>query len=75
MEIEFTIGIREENGFDFEVEGEDADLTGIANPVEVALTIGDDAGMSSVAAEIHAAPPLNARQKLITRWARMKTTH
>lgn len=31
-------------GFEFKADGQDADLTGTVNPVEVSLTIGDDSG-------------------------------
>ncbi len=40
------------NSFEFEVEGEDADLTGTVNPVEVTVTIGDDTGITTVTAGI-----------------------
>lgn len=33
------------------------DLTGITNPVLVGLTIGNDAGITSVAANLHKASP------------------
>jgi hypothetical protein len=38
--------------FDFSAEGRGADLTGIANPVPVTLTIGDDRGQVTVIAEL-----------------------
>lgn len=37
--------------FEFKAEGEGADLTGTANPVAVALTIGDDSGSTTTTAE------------------------
>ncbi len=52
VELEFEIEAFGDDSFDFEVEGEDADLTGTVNPVEVTLTIGDDTGTISVTAEI-----------------------
>ena len=36
---------------EFKAEGEGADLTGITNPVTVALTIGDDSGSKVITAE------------------------
>ncbi len=39
-------------GNSFEFEGEDADLTGTVNPVEVTVTIGDDTGITTVTAGI-----------------------
>ena len=50
--LEFEIRINEDNSFEFEVEGEDAHLTGTVNPVKVTLTIGDYTGTTSVTAEI-----------------------
>jgi hypothetical protein len=41
------------NQFTFKAEGTGANLTGIANPVAVTLTIGDDSGTTTVTAEIH----------------------
>lgn len=38
--------------FEFEIEGERANLKGVANPVTVSLTIGDDGGSRSVKAKI-----------------------
>jgi hypothetical protein len=38
--------------FTFQVEGTGANLAGIANPVTVALTIGDDSGSTTVTAEL-----------------------
>ena len=35
----------------FAAEGRHADLTGIANPVTITLTIGDDSGSTSVTAQ------------------------
>ncbi len=42
--------------FEFEIEGAGADLTGTANPVTVGLTIGDDAGSTTVTAKFGSAP-------------------
>jgi hypothetical protein len=39
------------HGFKCKVEGEHADLTGIANPVTVTLTIGNDSGNTTVRAQ------------------------
>jgi hypothetical protein len=36
-----------------EAEGKGADFTGTVNPVAVQLTIGDDAGFTTVNAELH----------------------
>ena len=38
--------------FEIRAEGEGADLSGVVNPVEVALTIADDAGTTTVNADI-----------------------
>lgn len=38
--------------FEFKAEGEGADLGGLANPVTVTLTIGNDSGSATVTAEI-----------------------
>lgn len=51
VELEVEIEIEDDGTFEFEVEGEGADLTGIANPVEVMLTVGDDTGSAVVFAE------------------------
>lgn len=40
------------NTFEFEIEGERVDLKGVANPVTVSLTIGDDSGSRSGRAKI-----------------------
>jgi hypothetical protein len=40
------------NQFTFTAEGTGVNLTGIANPVAVTLTIGDDSGTTTVTAEI-----------------------
>jgi len=52
VELEFKIESLGSASFEFEVEGEDADLAGTVNPVEVTLTIGNDSGTESVTAEI-----------------------
>ncbi len=52
VKLEFEIEALGGNSFEFEVEGEDADLTGTVNPVEVRLTIGDDTGTTFVTADI-----------------------
>ena len=41
-----------EGAFEFEVQTEGANLKGLANPVTVSLTIGDDGGISAVRAKI-----------------------
>jgi hypothetical protein len=41
-----------DNSFSFKAEGQGTDLTGIVNPVEVTLIIGDDTGAVSVTAEL-----------------------
>jgi hypothetical protein len=38
--------------FAFQAKGKGADLTGIANPVAVGLTIGDDSGTTTITAQI-----------------------
>jgi hypothetical protein len=50
--IEVRIAPAGGNRFTFQAEGTDANLTGIANPVTVPLTIGDDSGTTTVTAEI-----------------------
>jgi hypothetical protein len=40
------------NSFEFEIEGARVDLKGVANPVTVNLTIGDDSGSGTVKAKI-----------------------
>lgn len=40
------------DAFEFEIEGERVSLKGVANPVTVSLTIGDDSGSRSVKAKI-----------------------
>lgn len=40
------------NVFEFEIEGERVNLKGVANPVTVSLTIGDDGGSRSFRAKI-----------------------
>ena len=37
--------------YEFQIEGENADLTGTENPVAVSLEVGNDGGTSSVTAE------------------------
>jgi hypothetical protein len=39
------------NSFQFKAEAQPVDLTALSNPVTVTITIGDDAGTSSVAAD------------------------
>jgi hypothetical protein len=41
-----------EGTFEFEIEGERVNLKGVANPVTVNLTIGDDGGSGAVKAKI-----------------------
>jgi hypothetical protein len=53
VELEMVITPYTGNRFDFKSEGTGADLTGTANPVEVKLVVGDDAGMVSVIAELN----------------------
>src|SRR5262249_2893501 len=41
-----------DNAFEFKVEGEHANLTGIANPVTVKLNISNDSGNTKVTAKL-----------------------
>lgn len=52
--VELVVKIKPLGGgtFKFKIVAEDADLSGTANPVEVTLTIGDDAGTVSVYAKM-----------------------
>ncbi len=50
LEVEIT-GVGDAT-FEFEIEAEGANLNGTVNPVEVALSIGDDGGTVSVIAEL-----------------------
>lgn len=52
VELEMKIKPRRNGAFTLKVEGDDVDLTGTINPVEVTLTIGDDGGTIRVNAEI-----------------------
>ena len=52
VKMEFEIRRLGGSSFEFEVEGQDADLGGPVNPVEIILIIGDDRGSGSVSAEI-----------------------
>ncbi len=51
--VDLEVEIREfaDGTFDFEIEGEEADLAGTVNPVAVALIIGNNAGATAVTAE------------------------
>lgn len=51
VELEAVIRPLGGDAFEFKAEGEGADLTGIANPVTVNLTIGNDSGSTTVEAE------------------------
>ena len=50
--LEVEIEPQEDGTLEFEIEGEGADLTGITNPVEVGLAVGDDAGTTAITAEL-----------------------
>ncbi len=50
--LEAVIRPLPDGSFEFKAEGRGAELTGIANPVSVSLTIGNDGGTTSVLAEI-----------------------
>lgn len=52
VELEFEIRIHQGNSFEFEAEGEGADLIGTTNPVEVTLVIANDRGTTVVTAPI-----------------------
>ena len=52
VELEIMITPDGDNGFDFKVEGKGVDLTGISNPVEIKLTIGDDYVITTILADI-----------------------
>jgi hypothetical protein len=49
--LEFAIRPLGGNSFQFEADGEGANLTGTMNPVTVVLTIGDDSGSTTTIAE------------------------
>ncbi|MBI4489344.1 MAG: SBBP repeat-containing protein, partial [Deltaproteobacteria bacterium] len=51
VELEAKITDLGGGSFEFKAEGQGADLTGTVNPVDVALTIGDDSGSTTVEAE------------------------
>ena len=52
--VKFAASIRPARGgaFEFEMETEDANLKGFANPVTLTLILGDDGGSRAVRAEI-----------------------
>lgn len=50
--LEVRIAWREDGRVELDLEAEGADLAGIANPVAVSVGIGDDAGTTTVEAEI-----------------------
>jgi hypothetical protein len=51
VSLEATLTPRGNNAYEFKAEGKHADLTGIANPVTVTLTIGNDSGSTTVRAK------------------------
>jgi hypothetical protein len=53
VSLEIVINSLSRNQFEFKVDGKGADLAGTVNPVTVQLSIGDDAGLSTVNAELH----------------------
>jgi len=52
VKLEASIRPLRDGAFAFEVQTEDANLKGFANPVTVSLTIGDDGGSRTVRAKI-----------------------
>jgi hypothetical protein len=52
VRLEIVITSLRGNQFEFKAEGKGADLTGTVNPVTVQITIGDDAGLITVNAEL-----------------------
>ena len=52
VDLEIEICSLGANMFEFEIAGENADLTGTVNDVIIFLVIGDDGGTTSVIAEI-----------------------
>lgn len=52
VKLETLIRPARDGGFDFEIQTEGANLKGIANPVTVSLTIGDDGSSKTVRAKI-----------------------
>jgi hypothetical protein len=52
VKLEASIRPSRDGAFTFEVQTEDANLKGFANPVTVSLTIGDDGSVSTVRAKI-----------------------
>jgi hypothetical protein len=53
VSLEVTMTPRRKNAYEFKAEGKHADLTGIANPVTVTLTIGNDSGSTPVRAKFN----------------------
>ena len=49
--LEIKIEQKGDGAFKFKIEGQNADLNGTENPVEVGLGVGDDGGTASVTAE------------------------
>ena len=52
VRLDVKIKPKKDGTFKFQVKGTGADLTGSENPVEVGLAVGDDAGTTTVTAEI-----------------------
>jgi hypothetical protein len=52
VKIESLIRPARDGGYDFEIQTEGASLKGIANPITVNLTVGDDGGSKTVRAKI-----------------------
>ncbi|MFQ5986937.1 MAG: hypothetical protein ACE5KQ_06225 [Thermoplasmata archaeon] len=51
VEVKMEIELDGDNTFEFEFKVEGATLDGLENPVEISLTIGDDSGTTTAAAE------------------------
>jgi hypothetical protein len=52
VRLQASLRALRDGAFGFEIEGDRVNLKGVANPVTVSLTIGDDSGSRSVRAKI-----------------------
>jgi hypothetical protein len=52
VRLQASVRPSRDGAFEFEIEGDRVKLEGVANPVTVSLTVGDDSGSRSVRAKI-----------------------